>query len=681
MYVEPDTDEEGEEDYEPETPAAPSRQPPRKRQKIIPRTRHVTRSKAVNKSKALAKPSLKGIGKKRRWNTVGAPPKKEYKGPSDGKIPDWTSLPIDILRQVFDYASQPRHEQTRTASGNVDWLLKTARVCRAFTLPALEAYYQSPSLLTNLQPHHLLELLQMPAEKRYMNYNAKVKSLCVDVRRLAYTATGRGLFDVSLLVAETPQLQHLEILHPMDEPPFRPMKIQNWHYPLPKLFEVLDERGIKLKSWRWNRDMIAQTNAAEMYELMARTHTSKAFEYLERLTVCGYDWNDSAEPQAPEDDTAAAAPGLATSIALLPTLKDLTFISCEVLVNNFLERLPKTLQRLEITNCLELTADMLRAYLSTSGSQLKELVLNHNPALNLSFLPSLRAFCPQLEVLKMDLRYYSERINSNDAEPLYDELLSSDSVSTWPSSLRHIELLQLQRWEADAAQNLFRSLVESAAQLPDLRFLVLHTHINIPWRQRAEFRDQWIDRLQRIYARRGEAPNPHLGSLKQFRLWKDAQAEGWEIGANGRSRSDDAESQEEEFTLGLGKKVRAVQVSPVKDHEGDTDVFSDSSPEKELRPSPDEPSRRRSQRVAESARQASLSLPTSDSEEEEEEDEADEFAHVEVLGLCDVVDIRIDNQRPREDQFTERDFLDAEISGDEDWQEGNEEGEDERYAW
>jgi len=45
-----------------------------------------------------------------------------------------------------------------------------------------------------------------------------------------------------------------------------------------------------------------------------------------------------------------------------------------------------------------------------------------------------------------------------------------------------------------------------------------------------------------------------------------------------------------------------------------------------------------------------------------------------------VVDIRIDNQRPREEQYNESHFLDSEASGDEEWTEGAEFIADE-WAW
>jgi hypothetical protein len=52
-----------------------------------------------------------------------------------------------------------------------------------------------------------------------------------------------------------------------------------------------------------------------------------------------------------------------------------------------------------------------------------------------------------------------------------------------------------------------------------------------------------------------------------------------------------------------------------------------------------------------------------------------------VQGHCHTVLFRIDNFRPREEIYGEADFLDAEPSGDEDWN-GNDDQDDEGgYAW
>jgi hypothetical protein len=52
-----------------------------------------------------------------------------------------------------------------------------------------------------------------------------------------------------------------------------------------------------------------------------------------------------------------------------------------------------------------------------------------------------------------------------------------------------------------------------------------------------------------------------------------------------------------------------------------------------------------------------------------------------VQGMCEVVDFKIDNLRPTENQFREEDFLDSEPEGDEDWDGTNEGGGGDGYAW
>lgn len=526
--------------------------------------------------------------------------------------------------------------------------MSAARTCRAFLLPALEAYYESPILTTLAHPHLLLDLLETPNESRRLNYNVKVRSLRLDVQMLAYTATHRGHVDIGRLVLQLPQLQNMEIRHPRNEPPFRPRALQRWTYPA-SLLDSLVGREIRLKSWRWVREMFAEADPTSLYESMVRFHTSPPFESIRRLVICDFNAGDIVEASNPDLSGRMDAAGLASTIGILPNLKDLTFVTCEVVVNKFLEHLPPGLERLELTNCLELTSDMLTGYFASHGSSLKELELNHNPALNMAYLTGLQVGCPRLEVIKMDLRYFSERVNSNDADPLYDDLLGSDDIPTWPSFLRSIEFLHLQRLSQTAAEHLFNSLLGNAQVLPDLHHLVIHAHIDIPWRDRAGFRDLWIGRLTRVFLARQKDPAPYLGSLLQFRMWKQPKVEP------------------------VVRKIAHVAL-PV--HRPSTEVETEPAP-------------RRSQRVIEHvANQVSGSVssastsPVSDasdnSDDESDDDSDDEYF---IQRSCRVVDIRIDNQRPRENQFTEGDFLDSEASGDEDWHEGADNEPDARYAW
>jgi hypothetical protein len=181
---------------------------------------------------------------------------------------------------------------------------------------------------------------------------------------------------------------------------------------------------------------------------------------------------------------------------------------------------------------------------------------------------------------------------------------------------------------ANAAQNFFRSIVESADSLPHLRKLILQAHINISWRDRAAFRDQWIERLRRVYQRHSPEPDPKLASLEAFRQWKAAQA-------------DTTASDDEPLAKRRGRRE------------------SDRNKEDGGRGGAGAGGASATRRGGETWR-----------------NEPERF----IQALCHVVDIRIDNQRPREEQLNETHFLDSEPSGDEDWTEGAElVGEE--YAW
>lgn len=310
---------------------------------------------------------------------------------------------------------------------------------------------------------------------------------------------------------------------------------------------------------------------------------------------------------------------------------------------------------------------------------LKELILNHNPFLDLAFLTSLSSLCPKLEVLKMDLYDHRENYYRHFGEPKYEQLLLDDEVPTWPTTLRVIELVHLQKWVGGSAQNLFRSLVESAETLLDLRTLILQAHINISWRDRAAFRDQWIERLQRVYLRRDGDPDPRMASLKTWRMWKISQ-EPAVPRPNGQLLSHVAitprkPSGEVVLEGGLpsdsegGNARRSKRIS-------DQILFPKAAiPAQE--PEPVRPKgkgrRKRGRRESDAI---SVTSRNEDGDAQDWRNTPEKF----IQGLCSVVDIRIDNQRPREEQFNERDFLDSEASGDEDWTEGAEAADD-GYAW
>ncbi len=94
-------------------------------------------------------------------------------------------------------------------------------------------------------------------------------------------------------------------------------------------------------------------------------------------------------------------------------------------------------------------------------------------------------------MFRMNLTYYN---------------LHSDQIPVWSSTLQTIELIQLRKWDTEAAEMFFDSLLESAGTLPDLRRLVIQAILNIGWRDRASFRDKWVGSLNRVFKRISEPP-------------------------------------------------------------------------------------------------------------------------------------------------------------------------------
>ena len=235
-------------------------------------------------------------------------------------------------------------------------------------------------------------------------------------------------------------------------------------------------------------------------------------------------------------------------------------------------------------------------------------------------------------------------------------MLEPDQYPTWPKTLQHLELANLQKLEADAASNMYDSLVAAASELPDLRFLSIEAHIAIPWRDRAAYRDQWAKKLRKVFLNKSPPPDPNLDSLKRYRLFKQSIADNEFVDLTTAVPHDDDPPH---------RRMSHIRITPRK---AAVDYLSVSPGESEVERTPAKPRQpRRSRRVAESQSAASLSAG-SGQEDEHEDESADLF----VQGLCRVVDIRIDNQRPRETQYTEANFLGSELSGDEDWHSGAE---------
>lgn len=324
-----------------------------------------------------------------------------------------------------------------------------------------------------------------------------------------------------------------------------------------------------------------------------------------------------------DDRTREHPPSLETCLVAvieqLPRLEHLEFIECSLVGKHSLPHLPSTLRSLTLTNCNRIFSPGIGAYLKSRGQQLRQLSLSHNRHLNMSFITHLGEHCPNLERFKMDVSLH-DWSSFHDNELHFKELLSDSEVPMWPETLQDIELIQLTKLSETAMESLFMSLVEAAPRLRDLRCLTISAILKIGWRDRATFRERWIHRLETTFLRRSAPPDPNLRSLRKRPLHSNQSVIGGELARPSSAGSEPS----------TPSKRQSVRLAQLKD-----------SLSRSPSPSPNEDIRQ---------------------------------------GMCDVVNIRIDNQRPTETQFNEGDFLDDELSGDEDWA-GDDWEPPDRHAW
>ncbi|KAK0122424.1 hypothetical protein ONS95_010660 [Cadophora gregata] len=642
-----------------------------------------------------------------------------------GVIPAWQSLPYLILVQIFQFATYPLYEEhTFQPLPSGRWLLSVARMCRDFAEPAFTVLYKSPPLVPMVQAHRLVDLLMADPLPMIFKYRQKVESLRIDVGQVvAYTLPGSGLLDLHGLIKELPRLSDLEFYHQKDMSPYRNLDDNvKWTYP-ESIFEALEYvnpsadpmRGDKtsicrLRSWRWSSRLGGKKYSIEQIPAM---HLKPSFESLQKVAFVNYQVPFlKKDEEDPEHEKV-----LAKAINNLPKLKHLIFESSTLVNAKLLPLLPTGLRNLELINCWEVIASDFAPFLLTHGRQLRCLTLNHNQSLSLAFLPMLGPGCPNLQVLRMNLTYYNLHITYRDSEPLYEKLLEPDQIPAWPSTIQTIELTQLRKWENEAAEVFFQSLLDSAGSLPDLRRLTIQAILNIGWRDRASFRDKWVGSLNRVFKRISKPPKAI------FSLPKALQALSLPIGDKEEMDSVPMESRRissgSNISHTSGKSPVVEIPTQIQSHKVSVEVqpspparrsarsatrnlqsgkyveSSDSEPEveKEAEYEARTPASRAGSRASRLERELGILKETAGrhsaaiTSTESSEDDSASNSHNKgkgrenevIQGMCEVVEVRIDNLRPTETQVTEADFLDEEMSGDDDWN-GEDPAED-GYAW
>jgi len=637
-----------------------------------------------------------------------------------GNIPPWQSLPYHILLQVFQYAAYPLYDShTFYPLPSGTWLLKVARLCRAFAEPAFTALYTSPPLIPMNKAHMLADILKADPTSMAFKYRQKVESLRIEVGLVAACSLqGYGHLDLHGLVKNLPRLTELEFYHEKDMPPYRNLdETIKWNYP-ENLFEALeyvspnadslrgDKVGVcKLMGWRWSSRLAGKKYPLEKLHQM---HLKPSLIGLRKLSFVNYQLPATVKG---DEDPPSHEKILAMSLAPLKNLEHLIFESSTLVNGTLLSLLPKGLRNLEIINCWELKADELAEFLITHGTQLRCLTLNHNQFLSLSFLPILGTACPKLQVFRMNLSYFNIHSSYRDSDPLYEYLLLPGEVPSWPSTLQTIELIQLRKWGTEAAETFFSSLLDNAESLLDLRRLTIQAILNIGWRDRASFRDKWIGALDRVFKRISDPPNTFVRRSENTYVIPATQQrhetrkeitiptrESRRLNSAAslkeptHSTFDDAEKSKSTLSLSSRRSVRTSTRDARTGIYMESPDNSDNEEHEYSRLSLTGPDNSRLVRELRKLEQtpgtpgAKHPLAPFDNAPEEDSDEVPLIRKkakgkaVEVIqGMCEIVDIRIDNLRPRETQLTEANFLDEEAPGDGDW--NGEDDMDDGYAW
>ena len=553
-------------------------------------------------------------------------------GPLPSKKIPWSTLPYQIWLQIFLYDWDPpdvrdqarSHTSLRTHSARAAWLFQCTLTCRDFAEPALSALYHTPPLQPAWKAHALLNRLKDDPDTTYINYRNMVQYLLIeDPLVFGRRFNKHDPISVTDFFPFCPQLKGLLVSRFGTSP-----LLQSFRIPRSNQYSISSNTDpdvptlneAHLREWHW-----AGHSPTTLHEFkILEVHRTAPFQTLRHITFtstrAAFDDVTDRTLKLEEDN----ATKVAAALAVLPSLRSVRFNKTMLFSQHVLPSLPATVRLLEITDC-SLTTEALSSFLLKHGQNLRSLILDHNDTLNLSFLANLGVSCPHLEELHMDLRFIPMHLAFKDSEPKFDQLLPAGLTPTWPTTLQSLELFHLRKWDTEAAGRFFTSLADAAGQLPSLRNLRIKASIEeSAWRKRIDFRDSWIARLRKIFLRPSIPPEC------------------------------------------FGPLVRVTVSRKRKDPEP-------SSDSEESAPVP----RRSSRRKEAQSQSAEASGPSSPEVVNNESEDV-------IQGMCNVVDIAIDNLRPAAEQLNEGDFLDEEASGDSDWSEGKEQRRleaEERSAW
>ena len=549
------------------------------------------------------------------------------------------------------------------------WLLQVATLCRALSEFAIDALYENPKIVSDKKMQKLLATLDLP--NTFFYYRAKIHSLHLGPQ---FTPKISAL---EPLIRRLPQLKHFSTSHEFEQPRYCGL-VRSGPKIEPSFWAILDERKhlrpgmakfpAHLLSWKWIGNLLPDFLSGSRDIL--RLQTVGPLRGVQKLHLSNFPPVRYNGERSPVWDAVSAqilptmlghlslddndAP-ISTHVVLwriieiinsLKHMEHLILEGCWDIQGWFWFMLPNRLKHLEVTYCGWDVGQGLPDFLNTSGHNLTTLILNHNPALDLYFLENLRRNCPNLEKLVVNMALHRDPITAS-TEPDFDPALDESSVPAWPSSLRHIELLNIRPWKPEAATMLFESLINSASELPNLRYLVIKSMLDIDWRRRAAVRRIWFDRLVEVFLRppsKDPAPTLPLKPVPKAILDTDAKE-----GSRGKQKPPTGPSTRRSGRIHTQRSAEprgsrsggARYAEPPSDPEDDADSepsASDSDSETEVPGAQGSRSQRQST------------------------DHAKPF----VQGLCERVELTIENHTLAEVQYGMGDFMDASAESESD---------------
>ncbi|KAI1873466.1 hypothetical protein JX265_005088 [Neoarthrinium moseri] len=583
---------------------------------------------------------------------------------------NWVMLPYMVWLNIFEHVAAPirdpsaRAEDITVASRT---LLNASRSAKTLSEPALTSLYRFADL-TPAGALVLSKLLAVPKDSVAFNYWPKIETLRIEVGDTLVKKVQGNYVSLPALVQSLPRLKAVLLHHSLDKEPYRDLDAHiRWRYPQ-ELFDAYSfvpqgelgptdkRKPTELRSWVWNARFAGDQCCLDKLPLI---HQSPSFCTLRKVSFVNYQvpslntkLSDEAavlEMDLPEIRNLAAA------IAALPRLEHLVFESSTMVNGHLLNMLPDNLKHLQLINCWDVTAEALQDYLLTHGSSMRKLTFDHCQALNLAFLPVLGVACPRLTHLSMNMKYFRALESSGSADPYYESLLEEGQVPTWPSSLQHLDIQHMRfRGESPVpvATTFFKSLVDSASNLPDLRRLTLNAKLQASWKERSKFRNKWEHKLADIFKRSWDEPR----ATPQRRYVPPAKP---------LRRDSDTKERLNISTTPVRRSTRIAEQPPTPPTPTD-DV-----------PTQSERERANVRRVRKET--LKLAIPGRGYRADDEDSEDELSAAVDTpenlpifkQRLCDVVAVSIDDQKIGEYQFDADDFLDDPPSDDDAEWDGN----------